>query len=75
MYAASIHSLEYRNKHISNGSNTDEEMLHDVIIKSQSFFLSCKFTHMMAQFLTGCEASFVMGCVDPLNLDETIDTL
>lgn len=90
LYAASIHGLEYCNKHMNVGNNndgnnnrssfsgcnnSDKKILHDVIIKSQSFFMSCKFTHMMAQFLTGCEASFVVGCVDPLKLDETVDTL
>lgn len=71
--AAVIHSLEYRAKRERRCANQKE--LHDLIRRSASFFMECRYTQMMSQLMCGHEACFVIGCVDPLSYKETIDTL
>lgn len=73
LYAATIHSLEYREKR-QHLVRTRED-LHALIRKSQSFFMECRFSQIMAQLLCGHEAGFVIGCVNTLNYGETVDTL
>ncbi|EPY26694.1 hypothetical protein AGDE_11139 [Angomonas deanei] len=71
--AGVIHSLEYRDKR--RPSVKSKEDLYQLIKKSESFFMECRFSQMMSQLICGHEASFVIGCVDPLNYGSTIDTL
>ena len=71
--AAVIHSLEYRAKRAAHCRT--QAQLHDLIQRSESFFMECRYTQMMSQLMCGHEASFVIGCVDPLSYRETIDTL
>lgn len=71
--AAVIHSLEYRAKRVARCRT--QAQLHALIQQSESFFMECRYTQMMSQLMCGHEASFVLGCVDPLSYRETIDTL
>ncbi|CBH16669.1 kinesin motor domain containing protein, putative [Trypanosoma equiperdum] len=71
--AAVIHSINYREKRRSRA--TTPEGHHDLICSSQSFFMECKFSRLMSQFISGLEASFVVGCTNPLQFKESIDTL
>lgn len=71
--AGIIHSLEYRARRAR--TTRSREDLHELIRKSQSFFMECRFSQMMSQLICGHEASFVIGCVDPINYSETIGTL
>jgi hypothetical protein len=71
--AAVIHSLEYRAKRAARCRT--QAQLHDLIQRSESFFMECRYTQVMSQLMCGHEASFVLGCVDPLSYRETIDTL
>ncbi|KPI89590.1 hypothetical protein ABL78_1255 [Leptomonas seymouri] len=71
--AAVIHSLEYRSKRAARCHT--QAQLHDLIQRSESFFMECCYTQVMSQLMCGHEASFVLGCVDPLSYRETIDTL
>lgn len=71
--AGVLHSLEYRErrKHLVK----TKEDLFTLIQKSQSFFMECHFSKLMAQYVCGHEASFIVGCVNPLNYRESIDML
>lgn len=71
--AAVIHSLEYRAKRAARCRT--QAQLHDLIQRSESFFMESRYTQIMSQLMCGHEASFVLGCVDPLSYRETIDTL
>ncbi|KPA84536.1 hypothetical protein ABB37_01076 [Leptomonas pyrrhocoris] len=71
--AAVIHSMEYRAKRVARCRT--QAQLHDLIQRSESFFMECRYTQMMSQLMCGHEASFVLGCVDPLSYRETVDTL
>lgn len=72
--ASVIHSLEYRNKRALSVGNS-KESLHQLILKSESFFMECRFSQFMAQLICGHEASFVIGCINSLHYGESIDTL
>ncbi|ORC92538.1 putative kinesin [Trypanosoma theileri] len=71
--AAIIHSLEYREKR--KLWVTTPEKHRDLIRRSQSFFMECKFSRLMSQLICGFEASFIIGCISPLNYNESIETL
>lgn len=71
--AGVLHSLEYRDrrKHLVK---TKKE-LSQLIQKSQTFFMECRFSKLMAQYICGQEAGFIIGCVDSLHFQETLDML
>nr|CCC94464.1 unnamed protein product [Trypanosoma congolense IL3000] len=71
--AAVIHSLDYRGKRASREATPEGR--RDLICSSRSFFMECKFSRLMSQFVTGLEACFVIGCTSPLFFTETLDTL
>ncbi|RNF19365.1 putative kinesin [Trypanosoma conorhini] len=71
--AAVIHSLEYRRKRRS--LSTTPERHRELIRHSQSFFMECKLSRVMSQFICGFEASFVIGCTSLLQYNESIETL
>ncbi|ESL11615.1 hypothetical protein TRSC58_00630 [Trypanosoma rangeli SC58] len=71
--AAVIHSLEYRRKRWA--LSTTPEKHCELIRRSQSFFMECKFSRIMSQFICGFEASFVIGFTSPLQYHESIETL
>ncbi|KEG06433.1 putative kinesin, partial [Trypanosoma grayi] len=71
--AAVIHSLEYREKR--KARTTTLESYRALIRRSQSFFMECKFSRIMSQFICGFEGSFVVGCTSPLHYGESIETL
>lgn len=71
--AGVLHSLEYRERR-KHTVATKEDLLA-LILKSQSFFMECHFSQLTAQYISGQEAAFVIGCVDPLHYRDTIDTL
>ncbi|EPY37262.1 kinesin [Strigomonas culicis] len=71
--AGVIHSLEYQDKRRDRVRT--KEQLHDLIAKSESFFMECRFSQMMSQLVCGHEVSFVVGCIDPLSYSTTIGTL
>lgn len=71
--AGVLHSLDYRErrKHLVR----TKEDLFDLIQKSQSFFMECHFSKLMAQHVCGHEATFVIGCVNPLNYRDSINLM
>lgn len=71
--AGVIHSLQYRQKRAAQVRT--KEALHELIRRADSFFMECRFSQMMAQLMSGHEACFVIGCVNPLQYGEAIDTL
>ncbi|KAG5496100.1 hypothetical protein JKF63_02399 [Porcisia hertigi] len=71
--AAVIHSLEYRAKRAEQCRT--QAKLHNLIQRSESFFMECRYTQVMSQLMCGHEACFVIGCVDPLSYSETVETL
>ncbi|CCW62710.1 unnamed protein product [Phytomonas sp. EM1] len=73
LYVGVIHSLEYRQRRMHQ-VHTQED-LYKLIMRSQSFFMGCRFSQIMSQFVSGHEASFIVGCVSLLSYAETVETL
>ena len=71
--SAMLHAVDFRRKSIK-GAATEED--HRAIIeKSQSFFMECKFTQVVAQCICSSEACFVIGTLCTMDYHETTDTL
>jgi hypothetical protein len=70
--SAVLHAVDFRRRAAKQPGGLSTAQL---IEKSQSFFMECKFTQVLSSALCGAEATFILGTVCGLDYHETTDTL